>query len=44
MITAPSSSSDGTGAVSFAGVEAPAAQGAEQGAGEAALAAAEMPG
>jgi hypothetical protein len=44
MIAAPPSSSDGTGAVSFAGVEAPAtgaAPGAAPGAGEAALAAAE---
>ena len=40
MSTAPSSSSDGTGAVSFAGVEAPA-RGAAPGAGEAALAASE---
>jgi hypothetical protein len=44
MSAAPSSSSDGTGAVSFAGVEAKApgpSPGAAPGAGEAALAAAE---
>ena len=44
MSAAPSSSSDGTGAVSFACVEAPAlgpSPGAAPGAGEAALAAAE---
>ncbi len=44
MSSAPPSSSDGTGAVSFAGVEAPApgaAPGSAPGAGEAALAASE---
>ncbi len=42
MIAAPPSSSDGTGAVSFAGVEAPAPGAAPgAGAGQAALAAAE---